>query len=215
MRTKEVALAFAISCLVMALAGCDDDTEPPPAEDHHCIYMPTDVGNRWEYKVTVDSMFNPREEYKLTYEMKSTKNPYEGFPAGYIVTITKEGGSPEEIIAAPFEKKCYLERVRWAFLAEDDMKVGEWSQTGLIVDFPLEYRRDVEVTVPSGKFKCRELFFDNGNEFRPEKWSELYAENVGLVYYENDFKQYQVEPFELIDSRLVKYEIIEYNVRKR
>ena len=214
MRTLELALALAVVSLSVATIGCNDDGPPPPEVDHHCKYFPTDVGNWWEYKVTVESMFSPREEYKLTYEMKSVKRPYDGFPAGYVVTVTKEGRSPEQIIAAPFEKKCYLERAMMAYLLEDEMEKGVWNQTGVVNDFPLEYRRDVEVTVPKGKFKCREFSFDTGNEFKPENWQELYAENLGLVYYKNDFKQYRVDPFELTDWRLVKYELVDCDVRE-
>lgn len=219
MRTTELASALVIGFMLIAAAGCESDGTIPPAADHYCKYMPTDVGNRWEYKVTVESMFSPREEYKLTYEIKSTKSPYaEGFPTGYIVTVTQEGGSPEQIALAPYENKCYLERAMMAYLIEDEMEKGVWNQTGLVNDRPLEYRRDVQITVPAGTFGknegCRELFFDNGDEFKPEKWRELYAEGVGLVYYENDFKQYRLEPFELTDWRQVKYELTDYVVKK-
>jgi hypothetical protein len=58
--------------------------------------MPTDVGNWWEYAVTVDGMFNPREEYKLTYEITKTEDVYKGFEVAYVVevTSTKEGVQP-------------------------------------------------------------------------------------------------------------------------
>jgi hypothetical protein len=214
---KVVALTLALAFLLMATTRCDDESPPPPpAPDNYCAYLPTDEGNWWEYKVTVESMFNPREEYKLTLEIKETKDNYEGFPTAYVITVTKEGSSPGEIIVAPDGDDCYLERVAWAFLIGDAMDVGEWSQTGLVGDFPLEYVRDVEVKVPAQKdeFKCREYFLDNGNEFKPESWRELYAKGVGLVYYENNFKQYQIDPFELVDWRLVKYELKGYDVKE-
>ncbi len=217
MRTKVVALTLALGVLLIVTNRCDGgDPPPPPAADNYCAYLPTDLGNWWEYKVTVESMFSPREEYKLTLEMKDTKDNYEGFPTVYIITVTKEGSSPEEIIVAPDGDDCYVERVAWAYLIGDAMYVGEWSQTGLVGDFPLEYGRDVEVKVPAqrDKFRCREYFLDNGNEFKPESWRELYAKDVGLVYYENDFKQYQIDPFELVDWRVVKYELKGYNVKK-
>jgi hypothetical protein len=178
--------------------------------------MPTDEGNWWEYKVTVESMFSPRQEYKLTLKIEETKDNYEGFPTAYVITVTKEGSSPEEITVAPYETTCYVERVGWAFLTADVMEVGEWSQTGLVCDFPLKYQRDVEIKVPasSDRFKCREYYFDNGNEFEPETWRELYAKDVGLVYYEYDFKQYRIDPFELVDWRKVKYELKNKSVKK-
>ena len=217
MRTRIVALALSLALLSVITLRCDDGGTPiPPRADHYCFYMPTDLGNRWEYKVTVESMFSPRDEYKLTLEIKEIKKDYEGFRDAYVITVTKEGYPPEEIVAAPYEETCYLERVGWAFLAADVMEVGEWSQTGLVADFPLEYRRDVDIKAPVRKdsFKCREYSYDNGNEFKPETWRELYAEKVGLVYYENDFKQYRVDPFEIIDWRSVKYELTGYEVKE-
>lgn len=217
MRTRVLALALTLPFLLMATIRCDGGDPPRlPEADNYCAYLPTDLGNRWEYKVTVESMFSPRDEYKLTLEIKETKNNYyEGFRDAYVITVTKEGAPPEEIVAAPYEKTCYLERAGWAFLAADVMEVGEWSQTGLVADFPLEYRRDVNIKTPAGKdeFNCREYSYDNGNEFKPESWRELYAEKVGLVYYENDFKQYRVDPFELTDWRSVKYELTGYEVK--
>jgi hypothetical protein len=217
MRTRVLALTSALAFSIMATVQCDDgSTPPPPAPDHYCIYMPTDEGNWWEYKVTVESMFSPRDEYKVRMEITETKDNYEGFPTAYVITVTKEGSPPEEITVAPSDTTCYLERVGWAFLTADAMEVGEWSQTGLICDFPLEYGRDVWIKVPARKdrFKCREYYFDNGHEFRPEKWRELYTDDLGLVYYEYDFKQYQIDPFELIDWRIVKYELKNSHVKK-
>ncbi|MEE9456062.1 MAG: hypothetical protein V3W11_02800 [bacterium] len=217
MRTKAVALTLALAFLLTATIRCDDGSPPPPpGPDNYCAYLPTALNNWWEYKVTVESMFSPREEYKLTLEIKDTKDNYEGFPTAYVITVTKEGSSPEEIIVAPDGDDCYVERVAWAYLIGDAMYVGEWSQTGLVGDFPLEYVRDVEIKVPAQKdeFRCREYFLDNGNEFKPESWRELYAKDVGLVYYENNFKQYQIDPFELVDWRVVKYELKGYDVKK-
>jgi hypothetical protein len=201
----------------MATIRCDDGTPPlPPEADNYCAYLPTALDNWWEYKVTVESMFSPREEYKLTLEIKETKDNYEGFPTVYVITVTEEGSPSREIIAGPEGDKCYIERVSWAYLVGDVMDVGEWSQTGLVGDFPLEYVGDVEVKVPAqtDKFKCREYSLDNGNEFKPESWRELYAKDVGLVYYENDFKQYRIDPFEPVDWRVVKYELKDYYVKE-
>lgn len=221
MRIRIVALALSLALLSVVTLRCDGGGTPPPAADHYCFYMPTDEGNWWEYKVTVESMFSPREEYKLTLKIEETKKNYEGFPTAYVITVTREGYPPEEITVAPYETTCYVERVGWAFLTADVMEVGEWLQTGLVVDFPLEYGRDVKIKVPAEppgagekRFKCREYFLDNGNEFKPEKWRELYAKDVGLIYYENDFKQYQIDPFELVDWRIVKYELKNYFVKE-
>jgi hypothetical protein len=216
MRIRVLAYAIFVALLAVSSLTCDNgSTPPPPAEEHYCAYMPTDEGNWWEYKVTVESMFSPREEYKLTLKIEETKNNYEGFPTAYVITLTKEGSPSEEIIVAPSETTCYVERVAWAFLAADAMQYGEWTQTGLVCDFPLEYQRDVQIKVPASedKFKCREYYYDNDKEFEPEKWRELYAKDVGLVYYENEFKQYQIDPFELVDWRKVKYELKNYSVK--
>ncbi len=217
MRAKVVILTSALAFLLMTALSCDDGSPPPPPEpDNYCAYFPTDEGNWWEYKVTVESMFSPREEYKLTLRITDTKDNYEGFPTAYVVTVTKEGNPPEEIVVAPDGDECYVERVSWAYLIGDGMEVGEWSQTGLVGDFPLEYARDLKVKVPArtDRFRCRELYFDNGNEFRPESWRELYAKDVGLVFYENNFKQYQIDPFEIVDWRTVKYELKNYYVKE-
>jgi hypothetical protein len=218
MRTRAAALILTSAFSLAATTTCEDGPEPRKTRNF-CRYLPTVVGNKWEYKVTVDSKYNPREEYKLTFEITKANSGYEGFPFAYVVAVTKEGGLPEQLNVAPEDDKCYVERVGWAYLLEDDVKVGEWSQSGLIVDTPLEYRRDVEIEVPakppqSEKFKCKELFFDNGKEFKPETWRELYADGVGLVYYENNFKQYRIDPFELVDWRLVTYELFYYDVQK-
>jgi hypothetical protein len=175
--------------------------------------MPTGQGNKWEYRVVEESKFNPREEYTLTYEITTVKSPYEGFPDAYVVTITRPGYPTEELVLGPSDDECYVERAMWSYLMSDAMEIGGWSQTGLIVDFPLQYRGDSGVNVPAGSFNCRELFFDNGNEIKPESWSERYAEDVGLVKYENQYKEYQGSvPPELVDWRTVTYELRSYDI---
>ena len=102
----------------------------------------------------------------------------------------------------------------WSYLVEDEMVVGAWTQTGLVVETPLEYTRDVNVKVPAGEWQCREFSKDNEKEFTPEEWNEYYAEGVGLVKYTNYYKEYMgSEPPELVDWRneehvLVSYEIV-------
>lgn len=203
MLNKNAICTVASVFLLIAIIGCDDGgPEPPEPEEAYCHYMPTDLGNKWEYRVTVDSKFNPREEYKLVYEIKSIKQSYEGFPKAYVVTVTKDGGSSTELILACYDDICYVERKMWAYLMEDDMVIGVWTQTGLVDDHPLEYVRDVNVTVPAGSWPCRELLWDNEKEFKPHEWHEYYAKDVGLVKYENFYKEYKgSEPPELVDWR--------------
>jgi hypothetical protein len=218
MRTSVVALTIMITLMVFAAVRCDDGVTPVPPPENFCKYMPTTVGNQWEYKVVVESMFNPREEYKLTMKIEDTKSS-EGVPLAYVVSVTEDGKPAKDIVVAPVEDVCYVERVGWAYLIADDMQIGEWSQTGLIDDRPLEYVRDVKVTVPPAPGKsekekktARELCRDTGNEFEPEAWAERFVDGIGLVYYEYNFKQYQIDPFELVDWRVVKYELTAYNV---
>ncbi len=219
MRISVVALTIAVSLMIFVAVRCDDDVPPPPAAENFCRYMPTDVGNWWEYKVTIESMFSPLDEHKLTMKINETKSG-EGVPIAYVVNVTEDGQPAKDIVVAPVESTCYVERVGWAYLIADDMQIGEWSQTGLVDDRPLEYFRDVKVTLPpapgkSGKEKktAREFYRDTGNEFRPEAWVERFVENIGLVYYEYSIKQYQIDPFELVDWRVVKYELTAYNVK--
>lgn len=214
MSNKRAICTVASVFLLIAIISCESDPVIPPPEEAYCHYMPTDVGNKWEYRVTVDSKYNPREEYKLIYEIKSTKQSYEGFPVAYVITVTKQGSPPSEIIAACDDDKCYLERTMWAYLMEDDMVVGVWTQTGLVYDEPLEYVRDVAVKVPAGEWPCRELAFDNESESKPEEWREYYAEDFGLVKYVNNYKEYKgSEPPELVDWRNEVHELVGYTVK--
>jgi hypothetical protein len=210
-------LASAFSLAVTTT--CNNGPDPPLPPVNFCRHLPTVEGNTWEYKVTADSMYGAPQEYKLTFEITARTDKFEGFPLAYVITITKNGKRAGEVVVAPRGNACYVERVWLAYLIADDMRVGEWSQTGLIVDFPLEYRRDVKIKVPAeppegGKFTCKELFLDNENALKPEMWRELYADGVGLVCYENNFKEYRIDPFELVDWRMVRYELTSYYVQK-
>lgn len=218
MRTSVLAVTMTLVLMIFAVVGCDDNVVPPEQPENYCKYMPTTVGNQWEYKVVVESMFNPREEYKLTMKIEDTKNS-EGVPLAYVISVTEDGKPAKDIVVAPVEDVCYVERVGWAYLIADDMQIGEWSRTGLVDDRPLEYVRDVKVTVPPAPGKtekekktARELYRATENEFEPETWAERFVENIGLFYYEYNFKQYQIDPFELVDWRVVKYELTAYNV---
>jgi hypothetical protein len=217
MFNKSAICTLAPVFLLIVILGCNDNPSPPEAPPAYCHYMPTDVGNKWEYRVTIDSKYNPREEYKLVYEIKSTKPNYEGFPLAYVVTISKDGGSSTELILACGGDdlgldQCYVERISWAYLMEDEgLLVGVWTQTGLVDDEPLEYVRKVDVTVPAGGFQCRELIRDNQREFKPQEWHEYYAEDVGLVKYENFYKEYKgSEPPELVDWRNEVHELVSF-----
>jgi len=219
MSNKKAIYTVASVFLLIAIISCDDGPIPPLEEPPYCHYMPTDVGNRWEYRVTVDSKYNPREEYKLVYEIKTTEQVYKGFPLAYVITVTKEG-APSYIYAAcrkvdEDDVICYIERTMWAYLVQDKMDVGVWTQTGLVYDKPLEYVRDVSVKVPAGEWPCRELAFDNESESKPEVWREYYAEDVGLVKYVNNYKEYKgSEPPELVDWRNEVHELVAYAVKE-
>ena len=208
-----VALALALGFSLIAVATCDDDVIHNGFERPGCIFMPTAVGNSWEYRVTVDSKYNRPEEYKLVYEITSAKQDYEGFPTAYVITVTQQGSPPYDVIVAPDDVTCYVERRMWAYLMEDDMVVGVWTQTGLVKETPLEYVRDINVKVPAGEWLCRELYKDNGREFKPEEWHEYYAEDVGLVKYEDFYIEYKAsEPHELVDWRNEVYELVSYEI---
>jgi hypothetical protein len=209
---KNAICTIASVFLLIAIIGCDDSPKIEPEVPAYCHYMPTDLYNKWEYRVTIDSKYNPRDEYKLVYEIKSTKQAYEGFPVAYVVTITKDGGSSTELVLACEDDKCYVERISWAYLMEDEgFLVSVWTQTGLVYDEPLEYVRNVDVTVPAGGFQCRELIRDNQREFKPQEWHEYYAEDVGLVKYENFYKEYKgSEPPELVDWRNEVHELVSF-----
>ncbi|MEE8640366.1 MAG: hypothetical protein V3T41_08150 [bacterium] len=221
MRTSAAVLILASAFSLAVTITCDGGTTPPPRAVNFCRHLPTVEGNKWEYKVTADSMYGAPEEYKLTFEITGRTDQYDEFPLAYVITITRNGRQAGEVIVAPSGNACFVKRVGRACLIEDEMQVGEWSQTGLIVDFPLEYRRDVKIKVPAEppeagkeKFKCREFFRDNENALKPEMWRELYAVGVGLVYYENNFKEYRIDPFELVDWRMVTYELTSYHVQE-
>jgi hypothetical protein len=221
MRTSAAVLILASAFSLAVTITCGGIVEPPPPPVNFCRHLPTVEGNSWEYKVTADSMYGAPEEYKLTFEITARRDTNDEFPLAYVITITKNGRPAGEVVVAAWGNACFVMRVGRACLIEDGMQVGEWSQTGFIVDFPLEYRRDVKIKVPAEppkagekKFRCREFFRDNENALIPEMWRELYADGVGLVCYENNFKEYRVDPFELVDWRMVTYELTSYHVQK-
>jgi|GEM_PF-1922994 len=222
MFNKKVISLLAFGFLTMAVLSCEDEPPPIPPEVHYCNYLPNDFlnnkGNKWVYQVVEESKFSPREEYKLTYEITKTEQGYEGFPKAYVITVTRQGSPPYDVVAAPYDITCYLKRQIWSYLIANDIEIGGWTQTGLVNDFPLQYRRDVKVTVPAGTFgddeRCAELYFDNENEVEPEYWLEDYALYYGLVYYENGYTKSDRATGNLVDWRRVTYELVSYEVPK-
>ena len=208
---KKVILFLAFSVLMITALSCDGDPPPIPEPVHYCNYLPTDLGNKWVYQAVEESKFSPREEYKLTYEITSTKQGYEGFPKAYVITVTRQGSAPYDVIVAPDDVTLHVERRMWSYLIANTIKIGGWTQTGLVNDLPLEYRRNVTVDVPAGTFGeneiCVELYYDNENEVEPEYWRENYAQYYGLVRYENGYTKYDMATGDLIDWRSVKYEL--------
>lgn len=215
MGNKKMILLLAFGFLMITALSCDDTPPPPPEPVHYCNFLPTDFdndkGNTWVYQVVEESKFSPREEYKLTYEITSTEQPYKGFPKAYVITVTQQGSPPYDVIVAPDDVTLYVERQMWSYLIANTIRIGGWTQTGLVNDIPLQYRRNVTVDVPAGKFGeneiCVELYYDNENEVEPEYWSEIYAQYYGLVRYENSYKKYDMATGNLIDWRSVKYEL--------
>jgi hypothetical protein len=91
---------------------------------------------------------------------------------------------------------------------------GVWSQTGLVAEFPLQYRRDENVVVPRDTFeKCINFHYDNANEVEPEYWDEYYARDVGLVKYVNEKKEYEDRSLlKLKDWRTETHELVDCSV---
>ena len=223
MGNRKVILFLAFSVLMITALSCDDPPDPPETV-HYCNFLPTDFennkGNKWVYQVVEEGMFSPREEYKLTYEITSTKQDYEGFPGkSYVITVSRQGSPPYDVIVAPDDVTCYVLRRMWSYLIANTIEIGGWTQTGLVNDLPLQYRRSVQVDVPAGTFGkneiCGELYYDNENAVEPEYWREVYALYFGLVRYENSYEKYDLVTSELLDWRSVKYELESYDVPDR
>lgn len=220
---KKVISLLAFGVLMITALSCDDTPPPPPESVNYCNYLPTDFennkGNKWVYQVVEESKFGPREEYKLTYEITSTKQDYEGFRTAYVITVTPQGSPPYDIHVAPEDVTCYVERQIWSYLIANTIEIGGRTQTGLVNDIPLQCRRNVKVDVPAGKFGegeiCVELYYDNENVLEPEYWREVYALYYGLVRYENSYKKYDMVTGELLDWRSVTYELENYDVPDR
>lgn len=226
MVNKKVISLLAFGFLMITVLSCDDGPPPPPPPVHYCNYLPTDfdidkgIKNKWVYQVVEEGKFSPREEYKLTYEITSTRRDYEEFPGtAYVITVTRQGSPPYDVIAAADDVTCYLKRRMWSYLIANSIEIGGWTQTGLVNDFPLRYRRNVKVTVPAGTFGeneiCVELYFDNENEVEPEYWLEDYARYYGLVRYENSYTKYDRATGDPVDWRRVTYELVSYDVPDR
>ncbi len=206
---------LAATCgMVLAAANCSDETPVFPEGTDFCRYLPTAVGNEWVYKVSVESKYDPPDQYTLTYKITTTKKNYNGYATAYVITITKDGSPYGEITAVPDADAAYVERAMWSYVIADGMKLGGWSQSGLVYTGPMTYARDEAITVPAGDFPaCRALVFDNADQFRPEIWTEDYAEDVGLVSYYDNYKEYESSPpYGLLDWRTVTYQLESYDV---
>jgi hypothetical protein len=174
--------------------------------------MPLGVGNWWEYQVTVETKGSPQRTYKVKYEITATKPNYKGRLA-YVIEVTEDGTPQPNIMAyGRGAGATYLDRGFWAILIWDTISSGMWTETGLVVDFPLRCGGGRQ-TALAGSFDCVVLYFENANELKPESWREYYVENVGLVEYENYYKEYDTSiPPHLVDWRTVTYELHEYNI---
>ncbi|UCH79157.1 MAG: hypothetical protein JSU81_04210 [Candidatus Coatesbacteria bacterium] len=183
--------------------------------------MPTTVGNWWEYQVTEERSFTPPRTYKVRLEIYDEETNYQNKGRlAYLIDVQKDGVPQPDLTASPVagntseEDRCDLERNGlFVYLMQNNIAKGTWTQTGLVVDFPLQYRGDQIRTTPAGRFDCREMFYDNGNEYRPETWNEYYAENKGLVGFYYTYKEYDTSvPPRLIDWRTVTYELLDFNI---
>ena len=210
-----VALALALGFSLIAAATCEDRIinggfEEPPG----CIFMPLAVGNEWEYRVTVEAKGSPTRTYNVRYEITSPKTNYKGRPVAYVIEVTEDGTPQPDVIASVQEGAAFLDRGYWAVLIWDEIASGMWTQTGLVVDFPLQCIGRERSAVPAGEFYCVVLYLENASELKPESWREYYAEDVGLVEYVNYYKEYDTSvPPQLVDWRSVEYELTDYSIK--
>jgi hypothetical protein len=206
---------LALAAVVCVALSCENEPTTPPVEEHYCAWMPTDAGNWWEYQVTEEARYSPPEIYKLKLEIYEVRNNYRntGRPA-YFISVSKDGKPQFDLIASALDDACYLERYGLpAYLMQDSITKGTWTQTGLVVDFPLQYRSDQRRTVPAGRFDCREMFYENASVYKPETWNEYYAERIGLIAYYYTYKEYDTSvPPQLLDWRSVSYELLISNI---
>lgn len=203
-----------LAALALAAASCDDDGPTVPEQaPNYCKWMPLDKGNWWEYQAVEERMFSPPEAYKLRFEITDVRENYKGRRA-YVISVSKDGKPQYDLLASALDDAAYIERSgSWAYLMADSITKGTWSQTGLTVDFPLQYRGDQRRTAPAGRFDCREMFRDNENEYKPQTWNEYYAEWIGMVGYYYTYKEYDTStPPQLLDWRTATYDLSEFNI---
>jgi hypothetical protein len=173
--------------------------------------MPLAVGNWWEYQVTEERSFTPPQSYKVKYEITATRPHCRACPA-YVIEVTKDG-TPQLHIMAWGRGATYLERgSSEAILIWDTISIGDWTETGLVVDFPLQCVSRGGA-VPPGGSDYVVLYFETENEYKPETWREGYVGNVGLLDYYYTYKEYDTStPPKLVEWRTVTYELADYNV---
>ena len=211
---RPVALALALGFSLIAAATCDDDNVIINGNHDGCIFMPLAVGSEWEYRVTVEAKGSPKRTYQVKYEITSTKINYKGQPVAYVIEVTEDGTPQPDVMAFADEDAAFLYRGHWAVLIWDEIESDMWTQTGLVVDFPLKCIGRERSAVPAGEFDCVVLNLENASEIKPESWREYYAEAVGLVEYVNYYKEYDTSiPPQLVDWRSVKYELTEYSIK--
>lgn len=216
MNKRLIAIVFGSACVMLLAASCDNGETPVfPGETSYCHYMPLTVGNKWIYEVTTQTKYEPAIVNQYTFEVTATKRNYKGYASAYVISVLKDGSPLGELTAINDNDAVYLDRAMWSFVMGEGMEVGGWTQTGFVHEAPLQYLRSEMISVPAGDFDgCRALLTDNNNEFTPESWKECYAKDIGLVYYVNNFKEYEsTVPYNLIDWRTVEYELKSYVIK--
>lgn len=205
-------LALALAFSLIAAATCDDEEGVIDASPRGSKFMPLRVGNEWAYRVTVEARGEATLAYNVRYRITRKLPATEGRDA-YVIEITEDGTPRSEIMASAQDGATFLDRGYRAVLIWDGIAEGMWTETGLVVDTPLQCIGRTRAGVPAGEFDCVMLHYENENEIKPESWGECYAEDVGLVEYTNYYKEYDTStPPQLVDWREVRYALAEYKV---
>jgi hypothetical protein len=206
------ALALVLSLSLIAAATCNDEEGVIDGSPRGSKFMPLRVGNEWEYQVTVEARGKTTLTHNVRYKITRKLPATEGRDA-YVIEITEDGAPQPDIMASARDGATLLDRGYWAALIWDEIAEGMWTETGLVVDIPLQCIGRDRPAVPAGEFDCVVLYAENESEMRPESWGEYYAEDVGLVEYTNYYKEYDTStPPQLVDWREVRYALAEYKV---
>jgi hypothetical protein len=212
---KRVSLGPAVLALVLSLiaaATCENEEGIIDGSSGGSKFMPLQVGNEWDYRVTVEARGKATLAYKVRYRITRKLPATEGRDA-YVIEVTEDGAPRPEIIALARDGATFLERGCPAALIWDGIAEGMWTETGLVADFPLQCIGRTRAGVPAGESDCVVLYYENESEMKPESWGECYGEDVGLVEYTNYYKEYDTStPPQLVDWREVRYALAEYNV---